>query len=146
MSMVAEMEMPVQETNVRDLVCEKLEAFDAAIGASENLEIDGIMQGNEEQGECLKIINHETKNAFAMSIDAIIEQPLEAVMEALKSEIFVRLQGVTRIVGFYSRISQWNSGKRAELIHRVRGNYWDGARVNSKETLRFVDKWAGKGV
>ena len=31
--------------------------------------------------------------------------------------------GITRIVGYYSRVDNWNSSKLAELADRRRGNY-----------------------
>ena len=31
--------------------------------------------------------------------------------------------GVTRVVGYFSRIDNWNSGKKKELSDRQKGNY-----------------------
>lgn len=31
--------------------------------------------------------------------------------------------GVTRVVGYFSRIDNWNSGKKAELRDRQKGDY-----------------------
>jgi len=31
--------------------------------------------------------------------------------------------GVTRVVGYFSRIDNWNTGKKAELKDRQKGNY-----------------------
>lgn len=32
--------------------------------------------------------------------------------------------GISRVVGYYSRIDAWNKSKKAELKKRQRGNYW----------------------
>lgn len=31
--------------------------------------------------------------------------------------------GVSRVVGYYSKIENWNTGKKAELKDRKKGNY-----------------------
>lgn len=31
--------------------------------------------------------------------------------------------GITRVVGYYSRVDNWNVGKKAELRDRRKGNY-----------------------
>ncbi len=117
--------MPVvEEVNVKDLVCKKLKAFDAAIEANENLEIDGIIGGVDGEEEGLKIINHKLQSAFAVSIDTIIKEPLPPVIEVLETGIFIHVYGVTRIVGYYSRVQNWNKSKIGELNDRHDGNYW----------------------
>ena len=32
--------------------------------------------------------------------------------------------GITRIVGYFSTINNWNKSKQAELKRRQKGNYW----------------------
>ncbi len=32
--------------------------------------------------------------------------------------------GISRIVGYFSEIQNWNKSKQAELKRRQRGNYW----------------------
>ncbi len=33
------------------------------------------------------------------------------------------VEGITRVVGYYSKIQNWNSGKKAEFVDRQAGNY-----------------------
>lgn len=101
----------------------KLKAFDAAVEGREFLEIDGDIDGNTPQEHFLKIINHKLESAFCISIDAIIRQDLDNVLNALETGITTRLYGVTRIVGYYSRISNWNKSKVGELHDRHMGRY-----------------------
>lgn len=102
---------------------EKLGAFDSVIEGHEFLEIDGDIDGNTPQEHFLKIINHKLECAFSISIDAVIRQDLEFVINALETGITVRLHGVTRIVGYYSRIANWNKSKIGELNDRHVGRY-----------------------
>lgn len=129
----------------------RLEKFVDAVNESDTLEIDGVLyagdiyEGVEIKEDCIKVINNKHENASLLMVKALLEQDVGNVVEALETGVINKLQGVTRIVGFYSRISQWNKGKIGELKDRIRGNYWDKDRVNSKDTVRFVGN-GGVGV
>lgn len=127
-----------QEEMVVDMIKEKLKAFDAAIEANEILEIDGLSVNGTPCGEItqaskIKVLNHSTKIAYEVKIDTIIRTPLKDLVCALISGEFVKLHGVTRIVGYYSRVVNWNSSKIAELADRRKGNYWEKQRVNTEK-------------
>jgi hypothetical protein len=111
------------EMDIQGLIEEKLNAFDAAIAGHDFLEVDGDIEGETPQEHLLKIINHKSECAFSISIDAIIRQDLEYVISSLETGITLRLHGVTRIVGYYSRISNWNKSKIGELHDRHMGKY-----------------------
>lgn len=111
------------ETDIQWLIEEKLNAFDAAIAGHDFLEVDGDIEGETPQEHLLKIINHKLECAFSISVDAIIRQDLEYVISSLETGITSRLHGVTRIVGYYSRISNWNKSKIGELHDRHMGKY-----------------------
>ncbi|MEA2071638.1 MAG: anaerobic ribonucleoside-triphosphate reductase [Asgard group archaeon] len=34
--------------------------------------------------------------------------------------------GMSRVVGYFSKIDNWNKSKKAELKRRQEGNYWSG--------------------
>ncbi|MBU6391891.1 MAG: hypothetical protein KGQ83_06595 [Planctomycetes bacterium] len=102
---------------------EKLKLFDTAVEEHEFLEIDGDIEGNTPQEHYLKIINHKLECAFSISIDAVIRQGLDCVINALETGIDTRLYGVTRIVGYYSRVQNWNKSKIGELHDRHMGRY-----------------------
>lgn len=111
------------DMDIQGLIEEKLNAFDAAIAGHDFLEVDGDIEGETPQEHLLKIINHKLECAFSISVDAIIRQDLEYVISSLETGITLRLHGVTRIVGYYSRISNWNKSKIGELHDRHMGKY-----------------------
>lgn len=110
----------------------KLIALDQTMKAHPRLEIDSDY---EEGGQCyLKILKHPAPDnssikgvAYGVPLETIKETPTEELIEALETGVFVKLYGVTRIVGYYSRISNWNKSKLGELQDRHRGNYSVGA-------------------
>ena len=112
-----------ERADIQVFIEEKLKAFDAAIEGHEFLEIDGDIEGSTPQEHLLKIINHKLECAFSINIDAIIRQDLEHVVNTLETGIATRLFGVTRIVGYYSRVSNWNKSKIGELHDRHMGRY-----------------------
>lgn len=101
----------------------KLDAFDRAIKEHEFLEIDGDIEGDTPQDHLLKIINRQMKDAFSVSIDAVVKQDIGCVIRALETGTTTNLYGITRIVGYYSRISNWNKSKIGELNDRHNGRY-----------------------
>ena len=111
------------DMDIQWLIEEKLNAFDAAIAGHDFLEVDGDIEGETPQEHLLKIINHKLECAFSISVDAIIRQDLEYVISSLETGVTSRLHGVTRIVGYYSRISNWNKSKIGELHDRHMGKY-----------------------
>ncbi|HHT9106502.1 MAG TPA: hypothetical protein ACFYD7_11625 [Candidatus Wujingus californicus] len=113
----------INEEDVQLLIEEKLNAFDAAIEGHDFLEIDGDIEGNTPQEHYLKIINHKIECAFSVCMDAVIRQDLNCIVNTLETGIALRLYGVTRIVGYYSRVSNWNKSKIGELHDRHMGNY-----------------------
>lgn len=106
----------------------KITAFDVAIAETSELEIDGISLDGKACdvitiGSKIKVLNHQTKDAYEVEIDTIVRTPLKDMILALKTGELIRLQGVTRIVGYYSRIQNWNKSKIGELQDRHKGNY-----------------------
>ena len=103
----------------------KLKEFDEAIATNENLEIDGV-DGNADK---IKVINHDSKSAFEVELKTIMLTPIRDLVKALDEGVFEgRVYGVSRIVGYYSRINNWNKSKVSELEARSKGNYWEGNR------------------
>lgn len=54
-----------------------------------------------------------------MEINTILRTPVRAIILALETGEFIRVHGVTRIVGYYSRIHNWNKSKKQELVQRL---------------------------
>lgn len=107
----------------RNIVEEKLEAFDRAIANHEFLEIDGDIEASTPEKHIIKIINHNTEESHSVTIDAIVRQRLGSIVRALETGVTTRLFGITRIVGYYSRVNNWNKSKQAELADRHKGSY-----------------------
>lgn len=135
MSVVCKKETSV--LNVETLLQDKISSVITAIENTKGLTIDGVLEDDS-----IKVINEELKIAFAVSLDAVVFTPVKDLIEALKTGIFERVYSVTRIVGYYSRISGWNASKIGELRDRMKGNYWTGLRVNSEKSRIFEQKQA----
>ncbi len=126
-------EVETQSDIKRALAKEKCENallnFDAAVEAHENLQIDGdILAGSTFGGvkfekDSLHVVHLGRKVSYAVTVEAIVGQALAGVIEALATGVFDRLYGVTRIVGYYSRTSNWNKSKIGELRDRHNGDY-----------------------
>lgn len=114
----------------RRIVC-KLQAFDQAIENHIFLVIDGISINNEPcievtQESRIKVVNGITEEAYEIEVDTIVRTPLKDLVLALETGILLRLSGVTRIVGYYSKVHNWNKSKLGELQDRHKGNYGVG--------------------
>lgn len=128
-----------------DQIANSLLTFNDAIEMSGNLEIIGTATPNPEpqtpnsKGEVFVIRNHSKpegiEGAFIeVSISEIINtvgangiRPMDKAREFVNIINNVRppivLQGVTRIVGYYSRVNNWNKSKVGELRDRSNGSY-----------------------
>ncbi|HHT9125161.1 MAG TPA: hypothetical protein ACFYD6_05000 [Candidatus Brocadiia bacterium] len=109
--------------DVRLFIEEKLTAFDEAIMNHEFLEIDGDIEASAPDEHLIKVINHNTEEAHSVTVDAVVRQKLNSIVRALETGVTTRLFGITRIVGYYSRVNNWNKSKKAELADRHRGSY-----------------------
>lgn len=120
-----------QEETVAGLIERRLESFVEAVEDTGYLEFDGfVVDSNTNKpcnemtkDSCIKVLNHSREISFTVSTDAIIRTPVEDLVNALTTGKIINLHGVTRIVGYYSRVSNWNKSKIGELHDRHRGNY-----------------------
>ena len=86
-------------------------------------ELEGV--GLEEGENPSAIIRHiPTGSKFKVEISAIGGQSWEALEKVLlgKRDIKV-LSHMTRVVGYYSKVENWNRSKVGELDGRHKGNY-----------------------
>lgn len=113
---------------VKSEIEKKLELFDDMVKLSGIIEIDGITENDK-----IKIINHSNKEAYEVEIETIVKTPIKDLMLALETGVCLHLLKISRIVGYFSRINNWNSSKIAELRDRRRGNYWQNQRMNSEK-------------
>lgn len=135
------------------------ERFTEAVNLSSNLELLGTAHPLGEDGkpnvdrfEVLVIRNH----VIAEGIEgAYIEVDPVEVMKVVNSEktatFYVAailgerndtiLHKVTRIVGYYSRVHNWNKSKVGELRDRARGEYWafENTKSNQGSRMEAID-------
>lgn len=134
----------VDEGIIRERIEKALTEFDEKIRKTEILEIDAYLEKGdpisgkdftaEEDG--FKIINHALECAYFVPLSKIIKSSrdeIKAIVIALVDGIFQRVEGVTRIVGYYSRVNNWNKSKIGELRDRRIGNYWKQKRTNTEQ-------------
>ena len=134
-------EMPIVG-GIEKAITNKLKEFDQAITKAEILAIKtyipsvdecpeererialldpklSLMLKPEDSG--FKVDNDILKTSYLVPVNVIIRTPLKHLILCLESGTFERLQGVTRIVGYYSRVSNWNKSKIGELRDRQSG-------------------------
>ena len=119
------------ELTREDLVMEKaILLFDKAVEGSEHLEITGTAKD-----ETVFVVRNHTlaegiEGAYVeVSIKEIIDivTDYDGAMQFINTILGIRgtivCQGVTRIVGYYSRVNNWNKSKVGELRDRNQQNY-----------------------
>ncbi|QGH73380.1 MAG: anaerobic ribonucleoside-triphosphate reductase [Podoviridae sp. cty5g4] len=99
------------------------------------IDTDGI---GDDGKPYLKIIDNLAEEAFAVTLDTIVQsykdKVFDALIRALQTGIFERVHGITRIVGYMSRTSNWNKSKIGELKDRHKGNYlWKTSQSEQTE-------------
>lgn len=83
--------MMVEE--VKGLLEARITQFEDMVSVNEGLEIDGV------EDDKIKVINHKNQGAYLVSVDTIVKTPLHDIVKALETGEFIKLHGVTRIVG-----------------------------------------------
>lgn len=111
-----------ESEKVKSLIEEKLGLFDSMCKLSGIIDIDGVT----DEGK-IKILNHNLEAGFEVEVETVLKTPIKDLILALETGIHTRLFGVSRIVGYYSRISNWNLSKIGELQDRHKGNYGVGS-------------------
>lgn len=146
------------ENGVEDALLKSMELFCGAIDKKENLEIIGSERGDADKGEVLVIQNNdvgedveghqvtvEVAEIFAQIRGTKLltaEQTAEAFVRVVNNERDkVVLNGITRIVGYYSRVENWNKSKIGELRDRQNGQYGQVGfkKAHHDEACKAVD-------
>ncbi|MHC4915474.1 MAG: hypothetical protein ACYTGB_08275 [Planctomycetota bacterium] len=99
------------------------EFFDR-VEAHPELEGAGIEEGESGDGDAIYVTHVPSGEKFRVLLSAVLEQPWEAIESILtgKREPKV-LSHMTRVVGYFSRIENWNRSKVGELRERHQGDY-----------------------
>ncbi len=119
----------IEERTKVQAIEDKINRFITEVNAEEVLEVDGILDKGEfhkgipVEQDSIKVLHHLQKRAYLVPVTTILDTKLDTLVEALQTTVFNKLYGVTRIVGYYSRTSNWNKSKVGELKDRHKGNY-----------------------
>ncbi|MDP6925203.1 MAG: hypothetical protein R2568_08385 [Candidatus Scalindua sp.] len=125
-------EMLKENTEVAERIEKGLTLFVEAVELSSDLEVIGTaIPANEE----VFVIRDYSKNEGIEGayVEVSIEEIVRKVTDSDKAQEFVNviqndrapivLNGITRIVGYYSRVNNWNKSKVGELRDRAKGSY-----------------------
>jgi len=63
-----------------------------------------------------------------------LEDAMQFVNTVTGKRAPVVVQGVTRIVGYYSRVHNWNKSKVGELRDRAKGEYWTNRYQDDRQS------------
>ena len=140
---------------------ENLSIFVEAVELSSNLEIIGTAFPSDtalyrdDNGKCREVFvirdYSKDKGIEGAYVEVSIDEIVNKVTDFDKAQEFLSviqndrpsiiLNGITRIVGYYSRVNNWNKSKVGELRDRTSGNY---GLTNEKplfqaERLKMID-------
>ena len=127
-----------------------LTIFVEAIELSSDLEIIGTALPNSEEVFVIRDYS-KTEGIEGAYVEVSIDEIVQKVTDTDKAQEFINviqnvrkpivLEGITRIVGYYSRMSNWNKSKVGELRDRHSKNYALGGQspVFEEERDTFVD-------
>ena len=107
----------------------KLEDFELELTKNAFLAIDGVIfagsfyEGREIESDYIKVLDDRYQDASLVEINTILTNPVKDVVKSLVTRKNINLEGITRIVGYYSRVSNWNKSKVSELQDRHTGIY-----------------------
>ena len=73
------------------------------------------------------VLNLESKKKYSLKKEAISQVDSENILSVLAGREPIILDGITRIVGYFSKVSNWNKSKLGELKDRREGNYKVGS-------------------
>jgi len=98
--------------------------FYEKVTSHEAVEWLGVIEGRSPGKDEVLVQHTETGIKHAVAVESILETPweeLEAVLTGRREpKVMIHL---TRIVGYYSRVQNWNRSKLAELADRHAGEY-----------------------
>lgn len=145
-----------KNTGVVEGIEESLSIFVEAIELSSNLEIIGTAfpsDTDNSRGKEVFVLRdyNKTEGIEGAYIEVSIDEIVQKITDLDKAQEFLRviqndrasivLHGITRIVGYYSRVNNWNKSKVGELRDRANGRYGLTSEkpVFQSERLKMID-------
>jgi len=84
----------------------------------------GCREGAKAEDDVVLIVNSSNGARFSLSVSAILEHEWDVLESVLLGNRQPRVMThVTRIVGYFSQLQNWNRSKIAELRDRQKGDY-----------------------
>jgi hypothetical protein len=136
---------------VKQGIEKSLSEFVGAVERTSNLEI--VFEGQDNNGNDILVVENsdiatdieghqctvDVNEIFAKVTDCKSAQGFIDVINGDRNDIVC--EGVTRIVGYYSRVSNWNASKIGELRDRQNGNYGTPGHVKQhhEESMQVVN-------
>ncbi len=138
--------------SVTESVEKSLTIFVEAVELSSDLEIIGTAFPNSEEVFVIRDYS-KTEGIEGAYVEVSIDEIVQKVTDTDKAQEFIKviqndrkpivLNGITRIVGYYSRVNNWNKSKVGELRDRAQRNYgltaespkFDADRMNVIDSL-----------
>jgi hypothetical protein len=141
------------ESGITKQLLHSLELFSAQIEMKHNLEIVCEVEGGGCEGSDIIVIENSNiaKDIEGHQITVEVPEIFAKCTNEHEAERFIAVinlekpaiacEGVTRIVGYYSRVQNWNKSKVGELRDRQKGQYGTGQHVKQyeREALATVD-------
>jgi hypothetical protein len=99
------------------------EFFDR-VATHDGLEYIGVREAQTPADDVVIIRTKRQGMYTLIHLNAILEHPWDALLALLLGQRDAKVMGhISRIVGYYSNIRNWNMSKVAELADRHHGNY-----------------------
>ena len=143
----------MENASVTESIEKSLTFFVEAIELSSDLEIIGTaFPSNDEEVFVIRDYS-KTEGIDGAYVEVSIEEIVQKVTDTDRAQEFIKviqndrkpivLHGITRIVGYYSRVNNWNKSKVGELRDRAQRNYgltaespkFDAERMNVIDSL-----------
>lgn len=126
-----------ENTSVAEEIEKSLTIFVEAVELSSDLEIIGTAFPSNGRGKSEEVFvvrdYRKTEGIEGAYVEVSIDEIVKKVTDTDKAQEFVKviqnnrkpivLNGITRIVGYYSRVNNWNKSKVGELRDRANGSY-----------------------
>jgi len=99
------------------------EFFDR-VSDHEDLAWVGCKSAQDQTSAQVLVRCKSTGAVFSLAVTTVIEHPWKQIFGVLTGQRSPRIMThITRIVGYYSQLHNWNKSKLAELKDRQRGHY-----------------------
>ena len=123
-----------ENTSIAEKVEKSLTIFTEAVELSSDLEIIGTAFPSEKSEEVFVVRDYSKDEGIEGAyVEVSIDEVIRKVADTDKAQEFISviqndrapivLNGITRIVGYYSRVNNWNKSKVGELRDRAKGSY-----------------------